>query len=412
MNCLFFGPIANHALVGRLVAFRAAGIDVMPVNVSTSPRDWRADPLPLDGLQPIGSLVDPYFRDRFALRRFVSEGLRILSLTPEHESVTRTLRDLVAEHPPDFAVTHYGVYAIHVVRLVKRICPGLPVIDIVNVVPAHLNGPGGLRGLTSGWWGRLEDLAYRRWLEAADGVIYANLEMSRYVAERYGKPKHQLIAPDYLPVAWQGEDGCAVGPSPTVRSEEPHVVYLGAPERHGPLIDALDEHFLELAAVGIHVHAGALGAKVIETGYGHVYPQMNDADVFGGKLAEMARRFDAALVTYNVRIQHDRFRTTYPTRLFTSLTAGIPIAVMSGYFDSCERFVREKDVGFCYSSAADLRLRLADKSLLQRLRENARRQRSQFTAESQANELRQYVLRVLERGEDAPYLLPEAPGVR
>jgi len=70
--------------------------------------------------------------------------------------------------------------------------------------------------------------------------------------------------------------------------------------------------------------------------------------------------------------RQDRFRITYPTRLFTTITAGLPIAVRGGHFDACERFVKEREIGFVYNNPKDLRIKPENLSIMQKCRENLR----------------------------------------
>jgi len=403
LKCLFIGPLANHAVIGRVAAFSAAGFEMYLVDGASNDIEWLRKGYPVPGAKIVDSLKDPFFRN-IGLISHLLEGLRILALIPEDRGIISRIHQLSDAISPDFVVTHYGPYAIHFARIWKRVKPFLPVINIVNVLPAAVNFyPGILRHLR-GCSGFIEKLNYRYWLKQIDAVFYANRFMYEYAQQKYViNPDKSFIIPDFLPKFFFNNDLDAPCQNSGTEGGNPKVIFLGAPERFGTIIDAIDDHFLELAKHRIHIYAGAMSEKVISTGFGHLYPRFSNKEVFEGKLASYASSFDAAIVAYNVPRKQERFRTTFPTRLFMAIAAGLPIAVRGGILDACELFVKKHDIGFVYNSPSDLREILMNNAETTRMRRQLNMLRQSMTAESQADQISAIVAKLVSL-ENAPLI--------
>jgi hypothetical protein len=223
--------------------------------------------------------------------------------------------------------------------------------------------------------------------------------MRAFVERRFPRVRSRtIVAPDYLPRVFQGSDA-----THTTRElpQKPAVIFLGAPERYGGKLDSPDDQFLEIARAGIHVYSAQMSEKALASGFCHLYSRFTNEDVFRGKLAEYARNFDAALITYNISGRRERFRSTFPTRFFTALTAGIPIAVRGGVFDACESFVARFQNGFVYNSVEDLSAMLKDRRRILAQRERAESLRKVATAEAQGGELERFIDTIVAAGSKA-----------
>ena len=394
MRCTFIGPIYNHAVVGRVAALVAAGYKVDLINAGH--RAWARPDYPISQARILDKRIgDTVCRSEKggSRRQYITRYLRCLGLMPEDRELASYLRSLVRESRPDFAVTHYGPIAIHYARILRRVVRYLPVIDILNLLPSGLRIFESQKHLTSM---RLERANYRHWLKRLEGVVCASQEMLDYAVKEYGVSlRRSCVLPDYLPASFRGRRD-SVDLTTSRHHDNPRVIFLGAPKRYGGQIDALDEQFIELANARIHVHAATVSEQALSTGWCHRYPLFTDEDVFSGRLAEYAAQFDAAIMTYNINRRTERFRSTYPTRFFTALTAGIPVAVHAGFFDACERLVTDEGIGFVYTTPSDLRDKLVDQSLLARCRSNAAEKTPTMTAEAQGAALRAFITRVLD----------------
>lgn len=403
-RCLLIAPLENHATAGRVAALAATGyaITVADVSIGNVPAE---DCYPFDAIRRVhdvrASQQDPIYASTGRARAFslLTDWLRSYRIFPESRKLTGALREAIREGNPEVVVTFYGPIAIHYARIVKRIAPRLPVVIILNLLPSTIvarTNPVAtrLRKLMAN-----EFADYRNWLHELDAIVFASDEMKTFVRKKFGNtPPMALVAPDYLPRTFQGsvqEDDAAAALPNDNAAREPSVIFLGAPERYGGVLDSPDEQFLQLANSGIHVYSGSMSDRALENPRCHVYSRFSNEAVFSGRLAEFARGFDAAIITYNVRGRHERFRSTYPTRFFTALTAGIPIAVKGGVFDACERFVAEHGNGFVYNSVTELKETLLDRARMAGYRQRAREVMRTTTAETQGAAVRAFLDQVI-----------------
>lgn len=373
-----------------MAAFAGACSDVVLFNGGA--HHWAGDAYAVNQLKVSGVLYDGYYQKPQRLSSRILELLRLLGLIAEDGALVRELHRAVRQFRPDFAALHYGTTALHYLRVIKRSGMRLAVVLIPNLLPDHVRSSRSrvaspLHALS----GVAEQLGYRRWLRCADAIIFASSEMREYALHNYGPlPGRTCLLPDYLPEGWQAHGEAPVQQGGSARGER-SVIFLGAPERYGPVIDSLDDQFLELANAKLHVYSGAMSDVVCRTGFGHIYPRFSNEDVFMGRLARFASECDAALITYNVRRREERFRSTFPTRFFNALGAGIPIAIRGGIFDACERFVKHYGIGFSYDNAVHLVRQLEERERMAAYRRKANESKGQFTAEHQSGELRTFL---------------------
>jgi len=395
VKCLFIGPLANHAVIGRVAALAAAGCDLSLVDGGD--HRWNGEEYPAVGVMRKVGLRDPYYDSGISqARRHIAEMLRSIKILHESERTYKPLKNIVNDLDPDICVTHYGPISIHYTRIVRRSFAHLPIINIINVIPSALNFHKGLLRFFGGSSAKIEFVNYYIWLRDAAAIIVASDEMFEYITRKFGvNPERCYVLPDYLPRSFQGFKGVADVPRVERTDIEPRIIYLGAPERFGRHIDALDEHFLEIAHTRTHIYCATLGARVRSTGFGHTYPRFGNEEVFSGRLSRYAAQFDATLVVYNIPEKSERFRSTYPTRFFAAVACGLPIALRAENLNACERFLKEHGIGFTYRSADELRGKLLDTSLMIALKERAGKFKAQACAERQSGELRRIIERVL-----------------
>jgi hypothetical protein len=72
-----------------------------------------------------------------------------------------------------------------------------------------------------------------------------------------------------------------------------------------------------------------------------------------------------------------------PTRFFSALAAGLPIAVRGGIFDAAENFIQSHGNGFVFQTNSELKSKLEDANNMRLYRKNAMHKIVTFTAESQ-----------------------------
>ena len=399
MKCILFTPLDAHASLGRVAALCATGHEIHLVDTSGKPLPKYCDIYPLSELRSIRtfSLDDENSQllhaspnsvanhnSAYSFMRLGQKIMRLLS--PSSKKITEMII-LLNEITPTIVFTYYGPKAIQASRLIKFSCSHLPVVNILNLYPSSLDWNFPFNRIQR--FVNAEHLIYARWVRQLDHIVCASARMQEHICDRFGVDRNRTsILPDYLPSTVYNSINNHEFSS---RTNEPRVIYLGAPERWGGQIDALDGEFLALTKSNVIIASSQLSEEILSTGKGVKYERFTDAEVFHGRLAEYAHEFDAALVTYALNRRHERFRTTLPTRFFSAISAGVPIAVRGGIFDAVEDYVIEHNIGIIYSDSEDLRSKLANTVFLKQLRQNSIQHAKTHFAEAQANDIKQII---------------------
>ncbi len=383
-QCLLIAPLVSHATAGRIAALVNTDYSVSLLDVSAREIRFGVDQYPYNKLKRIHALNAMragYFRDWSHVDQ-LRDVLRSRGMLAEDPPVMDSLREILRSENPDVVVTYYGPIGLHFSRLVKRINPRQRVVFIANLAPSTILGGNSVAKAIKGPFVP-EFVDYKVWLNELDFIVCASEEMSGFLQREYSCSADKLaVLPDFLPRTFQVSGSSDV--SLAAERRNPQVIFLGAPERWGGEIDRLDTEFAKFERAGIDVY--------VSSGQTHrdsrnSYPYFSDDDVFSGKLSDYAHRFDAALVLYNWSTRHERFRSTLPTRFFSSLAAALPVVVKGGMFDAVENFVREYSIGCTFESADDLHAVLTNKKALSECRDNVRRLLPVFSAESQSEKL-------------------------
>jgi hypothetical protein len=379
--------MVSHATAGRIAALGAGSYELYVADISTRPVTHCLDRLPFSLMKGHVDLkvaeADPLYTGGWGCGARVVEMLRSANLWPESPAIAERVRKVVLDVQPSVIVLYYGPSAIHFGRLIRRLFPAIPLIMIHNTFPTTVERKGRMAGMIQRVVNtELSD--YRHWLPKLDFFVFASDEMALFAEKRFAiRPEAAAILPDYFP----GGVHVKVAQQKNYEADDARrVIFLGAPERWGDAIDDIDAEFIGLAQEGITIFSGAMSEEVIRTGYGFKYPYFSDDEVFDGALAQYAHGFDAALITYATKERMERFRSTLPTRFFTALTAGIPIAVRAGMFDAVEAYVKKYSLGFAYHTPRELRERLEDGSALAVYRRNAIDHLSLIAAETQSSQ--------------------------
>jgi hypothetical protein len=384
-RCLIFAPLVSHASSGRLAAIGATDYELYCVDTSTRPLGFSLDQYPFSLVKEYFNIDvainDPLFQKNRSCLNIFFELLRSLGLLNENSAIVGKIKEVLSRVDPSVVVLFYGPNAMHFGRILKRIYPKLPLVLIHNLLPSELVGVGGIKNILKEIVS-VERLDYSRWLRLMDSYIYASEEMANYAINRYKlSPQKKNILPDYFSKISYAK----IKINHNEKKENVlTAIFLGAPERWGSSIDNLDADFLELTRLGISIFSGAMDDKIIKTGYGHKYNYFSDDDVFAGALSNYAHKFDVAIIAYGFRDRAERFRTTLPTRFFSAIAAGIPLAVKGGMFDAVEAYIKKYKIGFAYHDATDLKQQLRDLESMNRYRMNAIDHMKDHNAENQA----------------------------
>ncbi len=383
-KCLLIAPLEAHATVGRLAAIASTGFELHVVDVSGNPLRFNLEQYPFTEIRSY-----KYFKPSVSFSLYsrifhkIVNKLRCFGLIQESRSVIRLLSKEIERIKPAVVVTYYGPVGVHYAKLVKIINENLPVVSILNLIPSSLDYDNTILGLFSK---KLNDELneYKYTIQNLDFLICASPEMKEYISSKYSVNHNRMaVLPDYFPgtMTFKSTRGDSAQP-------ELSLIFLGAPERWGGKIDSIDEQLFDLALSGVSIYSGMLAEFVISTNNAFRYPFFRDEEVFSGELSTFAHQFQASLITYSIDKRHQRFKTTLPTRFFSALSAGIPIAVRAGLFDAVESYVERYAIGFSYRNIEDLKYKLLDHYAIKKYRANAVEHCRDFFAEAQGAEFK------------------------
>ncbi len=383
-KCLLLAPLEAHATVGRLAAIASSGFELHVVDVSSNPPRFELNQYPFTEIKSykyfnIGSILGKHSQ---MVHGIVSK-LRCVGLIKESRSVIGHLTEEIERVKPDVVVTYYGPIGVQYAKIVKIINRDLPVVSILNLIPSSLDYDKTIRGF---FFKILNDELnnYTRIIRKLDFIICASQKMKEYVSTKYGVNSNRMaVLPDYFPKSMTFN-------SPDIDGKLPglNLIFLGAPERWGGSLDNIDKQLFGLACSGISIYSGNIADFVKSTNNAFCYPLFSDEEVFSGKLSSYAHKFQVSLITYGIDKRHQRFKTTLPTRFFSALSAGIPIAVRAGLFDAVEAYVEQYQIGFSYQNIEDLKSKLLDQKAMSVYREGAIQHCREYYAESQGIEFK------------------------
>lgn len=307
--------------------------------------------------------------------REVAEVGRSLGLVREEQGKDEFVRSVLAESRPDLVWGVWGEAALMWLRTILRVGYRGPVMWTANVFPNRITN---LRRLTFS----AEGVLYWKWLRRMDAILTTNDRMGQYMTARYSavKKSRLLNFPDFMPGAWYARD-----PQALQERSDPHVVFLGSPNRYGQRIDEVDSEIKEIAGQGVHVHLARPVGIAISSPFIHYYDMFPDISFKEGEFGQSLNQFDAAIVFYNFKGKHPRFSSTYPTRLVSSLCGCIPVFVKRGPLTACEELVEGKGIGTSYKDAGDLARQLKTRVLLESFRKAAKWNAERFACDNEVN---------------------------
>lgn len=379
-NCILIAPLVSHATAGRIAALVKSGYQVTLVDISSRDVCFSTTNYPYTLLHKIYKLniteIDPFY-SRPSLNLLFKDILRSYNFIKENVILLNKLSEIISLENPTFVITFYGPLGIHFSRLVKKINADQKIIFIANLLPSTvLRGGFFFKFIKSKLTNEYVD--FNRWIHKIDTIVCSSDEMADFVVRKFNYPESRLIVvPDFHPNTFQFNKNNIQKADFKALS----LIFLGAPERWGGRIDDID-HQLNLYSERVKVYA-SISIERDDNSSWYPYPYFTDDEVFTGNLSDFAHNFTAALVTYNISLRSERFRSTLPTRFFSALAAGLPIAVKGGIFDAVESFVEKHDIGFVFYTEHDLFEKLSDSKKLKEQKDNVIKLLPFFSAESQ-----------------------------
>lgn len=255
--------------------------------------------------------------------------------------------------------------------------------------------------LERGMWSELVALHTR-----SDGQIYTSPEMQAWfetVLPGQAVHEYSMVLDGDLPKRdWFTAER---QPRLSLTDGEIHTVVSGRPFGIHP------ETMGRLAGVGIHMHfyGPTWGAwwrdwiaqsLLVAPKHLHLHPSVRQEDW----VSELSRYDAGWLHIFTSRNEGDIHRATwddmnYPARLGTLLAAGLPL-IQPEHGEAIvatQSLARQRDIGVSFSDIEELRSRLADEPTMRRLRDNAWRQREQFSFDAHAERLIAFFRHVIQR---------------
>ena len=300
-------------------------------------------------------------------------------------------REAIRRVRPDVIYALLNWHAVPFAHRVLLDTPGVPFVWHFKESPFAC--------LERGLWPQLVDLHTR-----SDGQIYTSPEMQDWFETALpGHVKHDraLVLDGDLPKRdWFTPDR---QPRRSRADGEIHTVVTGRPFGIHPHTMA------GLAQAGIHMHFYGptwgpwwqdwiAQTRRVASGYLHVHPTVRQPDwVF-----ELSQYDAGWLHMFKSTNGGDVSRANwddlnYPARLSTLIAAGLPL-IQPDHGDAIvatASLARRLQIGVTFSDFEHLRVHLADEQLLARLRENAWRQREQFSFDHHADRLVAFFRRVI-----------------
>lgn len=381
---LLFAPLVSHASWGRVSMMANAEIDFSIFDTSTRKQifDYK-NYYPFSQAKSIDhrTIIRGPENKLLKYQNLLLENLRALSWASENKSEINEIKELLNQNNPDEVFLYYGPEAIRYLRILRRLDFDKPINIILNLIPSTLIARRMPKRYISGSLSP-EYNNYRHWLRSADRCFVASNEMKDFVVKKFCLDKSMIyIYQDYLPVSDIPRS------IPDLKSQS--LIYLGAPERWGANIeiDLVDEEFQNLIYNGFQIASASFSGFLKQSKKAIQYPRFSDQDVLSGDLARYANCFHGALIYYSNANDRERFRSTLPTRFFSSLDAGIPLIVKRCGLTAVENYVKYHDIGIVYDDPREVKKFISDKNSYNKTRDNAARHRLKHNPVTQGKDL-------------------------
>lgn len=367
-NILLVGCFDNHIVGSKVELLKAMGYNVHALEV----RNYQLT------RQVYGPTSVHTFKEcENKIISEIKEIARNFGVIDEGQKNSNIAKHLIEKIKPDIIWGIWGAGILKWLRTFRRIGFRGKMVLTINVFPNRIK----LMKWSS------EGVLYNKWLHKIDGLILTGRRMLEFIRQQYPKTEDTkyLLLPDYLPKSWFTKKVNVL-----TNNNEPHVVYLGSPERYGNVfswggIDNVDSHLLQIAENAIHVHCSKPRETIINHPLIHFYEPFSDVMFVNGEFGRFINQFDAAIVLYNRKGYHPRFASTFPTRFLVALCGCIPIFVKKGLLFECEEFIDINGIGKTYEDARELKNMLTDHTLIHKLRKKTEYNSTRFVSDNIVN---------------------------
>ena len=213
--------------------------------------------------------------------------------------------------------------------------------------------------------------------ERCNARIHVTEEMCEYIWGRYGSKRdlvfYNYISESMIPASFKEKLSKGDG--------QVHIVYEGTLASYEGDHYDLRKIFKDIADHRMHIHI------YVDSNPNKDYRKLAEKDGFihyhghldPRRLFEEITRYDYGWSGFNVAKNKPHMDVALPNKLFEYLACGLP--VLSFPHKVQKGFIEKHGVGLVFKDMEELREKLADKELLERIRENVSRKRLQFTVE-------------------------------
>lgn len=327
--------------------------------VDTSPwfsDSWDKIPgtgIPLYGLYA-NSKLRFLFRDRFEFFTKVA----LYSLADKTKLTFGLVKEILEEQDINIIYGSWGSLFLPEMDLVRKF--RIPLVYEFLTYPNTIFNPTV----------KAENIFNKSVIESLDGRILSCHTMLNYMQKMFNLSNGKnVVSAECYPEKFFFQKRL---PLLSEKDGQSHLVFIG--------LDLNDVFYQikELTRRKIHVHVyDSTGMTVQQTWksseFLHTYSKFRWADLCSGKFATFLTQFDACLVTYNFRraSNMDRYHNSLPNRFSLAITAGLPLVLPRGFLLGCEEMVNQHQIGFSYASYDDLKNKVHDDRLMDKLRRNA-----------------------------------------
>jgi len=371
-NVLLMGYFKNHIVGSKVELLKSMGYNVHAFEAGNY--DLAEYIYYADSFYNYGNYNRPVSHNNWIYRykNEIEEIIRNLGLIKEYKNMATIAMSLIEKIEPDIIWGVWGSGILSWLRTFRRVGFRGKIVWTANVIPNRIKNLN---------WSS-ENMLYKKWLHKMGGIILTGNRMQEFMQKEYPRSKNNkhLLLLDYLPKSWFAKKVDYLA-----NNKEPHVVYLGAPERYGKKLDIVDTQLLEMANAGIHIHCAKPKDSSVSHTLIHYYEPFDDASFVNGEFGQFINQFDAAIVLYNYERYHPRFASTFPTRFIVALCGCTPIFLKKGLLLSCEEFVEGNGIGKAYENTLELKKMLMDVALMDRLRKSSKQNYNKFSSDSFVN---------------------------
>jgi hypothetical protein len=381
MNILCLGTLTSIETHNAIIAFKKVGYNVIMLNISR-----HYFPNYIEEIPNYDNIVNLYQGIDINKNKIISKIERLLvvcGLYSGRSQVVKRISNIFKKNHIDIVYSLWGTDTFPEIKIIQNQKIYCPIIHNFLTFP----------GAPVSRFTRLKYLFYKEIVSNIEGRIHCSNRMYNYINKLFNlKQKGKdIIFLDYF-----SEMYFPLRRLPLLSEEngEPHILFIGRTDFQKGSLNDVKKIIKEIALKQIHIHLAETDISIDNNEYLHFFPRFKAGDLSKGSFAEFMTQFDACIILYNFNIKNwpkDRFYNSLPNRFLFAFTGGIPIIMPEGYFLSCQEIIKKYQIGFTYKDVEDLRSKIKNKHLMEKIKENAIKISSDFTFEKNFHKLEKFM---------------------